>query len=379
MSRAKKRKDNPQDNSINQNSFREYKPEDYENVNLPEQIPQELSDTSYEEIQPEFLAVVQPVRERLLAAKQKLEQQFIYSVTERAFSAYSGTTSYGFENIIGVGISEKITNHNYTGKQCVTVYVVSKESESSIAPEAMVPKEINGIPTDVVATGEIRAFPHKGTYRPAPGGVSIGHYQITAGTLGCLVRRGNALYVLSNNHVLANVNQGHTGDPILQPGPYDGGVIPGNVIAQLSEFVPIDFSGQSNFVDAAIAQASPTLVTPINKCFGAINPNPLGAQRFMVVKKCGRTTQASIGLITDVDATVRVGYGNSGSAVFTDQMIIVGVSFALTFSAPGDSGSLILSQIGNRPVGLLFAGSTFYTIANKIGNVLSALNISIVS
>ena len=43
------------------------------------------------------------------------------------------------------------------------------------------------------------------------------------------------------------------------------------------------------------------------------------------------------------------------------------------FSAPGDSGSLIVSQSGNQPVGLLFAGGDGLTIATPIDVVLQAL------
>src|SRR3989449_7150169 len=76
--------------------------------------------------------------------------------------------------------------------------------------------------------------------RPAPGGVSIGHIQITAGTLGILARRNGRPVILSNNHVLANQNAGRVGDPILQPGPADGGRLQ-DTIARLVDFVPIQF------------------------------------------------------------------------------------------------------------------------------------------
>ncbi len=89
----------------------------------------------------------------------------------------------------------------------------------------------------------------------------MGHFRITAGTFGCLVRRGNQLFVLSNNHVLANSNNAQLGDPILQPGPFDGGRIPEHVIGQLSQFVPVNFGGQPNLVDAAIVQVSPSLLS----------------------------------------------------------------------------------------------------------------------
>jgi hypothetical protein len=74
--------------------------------------------------------------------------------------------------------------------------------------------------------------------------VSIGLFQITAGTLGCVVRdrRSGVRLILSNNHVLANSNNASPGDPILQPGPYDGGSQDRDVIARLERFVKLQFT-----------------------------------------------------------------------------------------------------------------------------------------
>src|SRR5439155_1575707 len=106
--------------------------------------------------------------------------------------------------------------------------------------------------TYVVETGRFSAMPLTQTLdegrthrmRPAEGGVSIGHYRITAGTLGVLARRGGRPVILSNNHVLANGNAGAIGDPILQPGPVDGGRLQ-DAVARLTDFVPIHFNERS--------------------------------------------------------------------------------------------------------------------------------------
>lgn len=316
---------------------------------------------------------------QLVSAKGQLERRLLLGVTERALSAGSGTKLYGFENIVGVGISEKMVGGQYTGERCCTVYVVAKAPKDAIETAALVPTDIKGIPTDVVATGELHALPHRGRYRPAPGGVSVGHFRITAGTLGCLVRKGRSRCILSNNHVLANSNNATVGDPIVQPGPTDGGRVPADVVAKLLQFVRIRFGGAVNRVDCAIAEVtSSRLVSPLNKCFGRLNAIPVPAQINLLVKKCGRTTQFTRGRITDVSATVRVSYGTAGVALFQNQIVIVSLT-GTPFSAGGDSGSLIVTDVGNRPVGLLFAGSATHTIANRIGNVLAALNVTIVS
>lgn len=197
-------------------------------------------------------------------AHKQLERSLILDVVEEALSAESGSKTYGFENIKGVGISEKLVNGWLTSDPCVTVYVAAKAPLTEIREEARVPEKVGAVPTDVVEIGEIEAFPFKGRYRPAPGGVSVGHFNVTAGTIGCLVKKGEVVCVLSNNHVLADVNQGKPGDAIVQPGPYDGGQVPADQIGKLTTFVPIDFT-KPNTVDCAIAEVQPTVATALNK------------------------------------------------------------------------------------------------------------------
>jgi hypothetical protein len=353
----------------------EFRPEDFDDIDLPGPGPHE-EEEEFEEA--EGAAGAEPSSDALLAAKEDLEQRLLLNVTEQALAAESGTDRYGFENIVGVGIGEKTVDGEFTGERCVTVYVVAKVPRDALDAAAAVPPEVNDVRTDVVATGELHALPHRGRYRPAPGGVSVGHFRITAGTLGCLVRRGRALYILSNNHVLAASNAGRLGDAIVQPGPADGGRVPADLIARLAQFVPINFGGPPNQVDCGIAQTSPRLVTPVNKCFGRINPTPVGCRLNLLVRKCGRTTQFTRGRITDCTATVRVSYGTAGIALFRNQIVVQSLTRS-SFSAPGDSGSLIVSDAGVRPVGLLFAGSATHTIANHITAVLAGLGVTIVA
>src|SRR5206468_1580154 len=85
------------------------------------------------------------------------------------------------------------------------------------------PDALDGIPVVTQVTGMLVAFsdPTK-RQRPAPLGFSVGHPAITAGSIGARVVDGSrTVYVLSNNHVLANSNDASIGDATLQPGPYD--------------------------------------------------------------------------------------------------------------------------------------------------------------
>ncbi len=129
-------------------------------------------------------------------------------------------------NVIGVGTGYKVSDGERTEELCLVTLVRQKVPPSALQADAMVPKSIEGVRTDVIEIGDVRALQTRTSrWRPAPAGVSLGHYRITAGTFGCLVRdrASGAPLMLSNNHVLANSNDATVGDAILQPGPADGG------------------------------------------------------------------------------------------------------------------------------------------------------------
>jgi hypothetical protein len=247
----------------------------------------------------------------------------------------------GRRNVVACGVGYKKVGGVRTDELCMIVSVAKKVPQAELAPGDLVPQVLEGVKTDVQETGVIRALQdHTSKWRPAPGGVSCGHTDITAGTLGCLVSRGGQLYILSNNHVLANSNQGQPGDPILQPGPYDGGTIE-DQIATLEEFVSINFgidiptcsiaSGtasvlnwlarllgsrhrlqafqenpETNLVDAAIAR--PISANLVEKRILEIGePQGVGEGTLgLKIRKSGRTTGLTSGEITQVDVTAQV-------------------------------------------------------------------------
>ena len=90
---------------------------------------------------------------------------------------------------------------------------------------AGLPQALDGVPVTLRVTGRIMAFSDPTQrQRPAPAGFSVGHPAITAGTIGARVRDAlGRVYILSNNHVLANSNGASLGDAEYQPGPFDGG------------------------------------------------------------------------------------------------------------------------------------------------------------
>jgi hypothetical protein len=318
-------------------------------------------------------------------------------------------------NVVGVALGNKFTKAEDTGKPCIAALVSAKLDRSMLSDNELVPKKINQIPTDVVEIGEIFAgdiepppigtnlhvsevtdvqaqeaqpaepraqVPTEGVYsgvvsnaltrriRPAVGGFSVGHYKITAGTIGTccydldqMPGMPHSYYILSNNHVLANSNDAKIGDWILQPGPYDGGSLYRDAIARLTRYVPIKFHTATtkplNYVDAAIAEGSLEELSREIYWQGMVKDLYTAPSVGDILQKTGRTTGFTTGKVTNVNATVDVNYGSGRVARFRNQIITT------RMGSPGDSGSLVCDR-DEHAVGLLFAGSSVSTIINNI-------------
>lgn len=284
---------------------------------------------------------------------------------------------FSLPNVNGIAIGHKIINGIDTGVLCLKVLVEKKVPEDELSPLAKIPALYDGILTDVVEVGEIKALANTSKVRPTVGGISIGVAGTnTVGTLGCLVTTGAGsglnTYVLSNNHVMALSNTAPIGSLILQQGQGDGGANPGDGIANLSSYITINFTAPAtNLVDCAIAKVSNlSLVSSPIISIGNIT-GIASAVINNFVQKSGRTTGYTTGTITGVNATITVNYGAFGSAIFIHQIITT------PMSSPGDSGSIILDS-SNRVIGLLFAGSSQFTAMNDIRDVLKAFRARLV-
>jgi hypothetical protein len=296
------------------------------------------------------------------------------------------------QGIVGTAIGV-----DYKGEHAILVLLEK-------AGVAGIPADLEGVPVQAVVTGKFYALPKPSQPqkpvksptvkptdwfpRPVPIGVSTGHPAITAGTIGCRVKdAAGKTYALSNNHVYANCNRGRkNADHVLQPGPYDGGTDTDYYrIGVLSDYKDIVFStSASNTIDAAIADISDGGTPEVDKAtpsngYGTPSTTVKAASVGLPVQKYGRTTSLTKGKVYALNATTNVNYGDLNRdgkdevARFVGQIIIT----PGTFSAGGDSGSLIVTQEGNNPVGLLFAGSNLYTIANPIDVVLSYFKMTI--
>ena len=311
---------------------------------------------------------------------------------EFAALAGPGSEPTGGSVIVGVGLGAVSGAGKSDGPPqggCVVLY-----TEQSLADEEAVDyvKRIFEASASAIVKAKVRVE-HTGPiellqrYRPAPGGVSLGHANITAGTLGCLCRgkqppRDGYTLVLSNNHILANYNRGKPGDPVLQPGPADGGKDPRDRIGSLEKFVQIN-NATPNSVDCATAKLDPRDVNPLIADFGGAIPryfnataNTAAARIGMAVRKSGRTTGLTDGIVNAVAWS-----GFVGGARFVDQIEIKPAPGSVSFCLSGDSGSLVwTSAVPHEAVGLLFAGNRngSITLANPIDLVLNALDISLI-
>ncbi|MBI4528832.1 MAG: trypsin-like peptidase domain-containing protein [Deltaproteobacteria bacterium] len=308
------------------------------------------------------------------------------------------------QNVVGIGAGVKWKNGQPTGEPALVVLVTHKVERGQLSSADLTPEKLADMQTDVLAIG----YPFAGggepppvssqtlakRIRPAESGYSVGHFKITAGTIATCVydilpggtvsppAHGIGVppryYILSNNHVLANSNDAALGDPILQPGPFDGGTDPADRIARLSRFISITFNPpvplamHNNLVDAAVAAGEFHDLDREIYWIGYVRGWRRKANVTVgtIVQKTGRTTNYTIGRITAINATIDVGYGGGKVARFKDQIVTTNIS------AGGDSGSLV-TTVDNVAVGLLFAGSSTATIINQIENVRSLLRVEV--
>jgi len=246
------------------------------------------------------------------------------------------------------------------------------------------PSHIQGVRVEVVKTGKIKALhlmnvpwfvpqtamtvDRTQRYRPAPGGCSVGHPLITAGSIGTALPIRGIKYALSNNHIFAAAStdmnpRARIGDHIYQPGVYDGGT-ESDTIGTLAWYYPM-YEQRTNLIDAALMlPADPSLLSDDILDIGP-HTGLATAKLEELVQKSGRTTAVTQAHILDVDATLKVSYGDY-ELTFTNQIITD------YMASGGDSGSALLNM-NRKLVGLLFAGSNYVTVHNHIGNVMAAI------
>lgn len=214
--------------------------------------------------------------------------------------------------------------------------------------------------------------------RPLELGTSVGHPAITAGTLGCFIEGSGGTRILSNNHVLADEDRANENDGIVQPGRYDGGKAPSDVVGYLDDVEPLHLGG-GNRMDAATAR----LAEGVDFDAGTVpGLGPLAGITDVdgteTLAKVGRTTGLTRGRIVGIDVDDVVFDYEKGQITFDSTIQIVGD--AGLFTKGGDSGSLVVTD-GQSPeaVGLHFGAlEDGRSVIAPIGPILQRFGASLV-
>lgn len=344
-----------------------------------------------------------------LKAENQAIRDFLANGAEERLRAIPG--------VMHVSVGLKQTNNRATAELCIRVYVREKVARNQLSPSELVPPAINGIPTDVNVVDDFEFQADTTRYRPIMGGIQItnrivdlgdnGRINMSRGTLGCTAidKTDDTPVLLSNWHVLF-ANSARKGDKIFQPSP---SAVPPASLADLplrprddqDKIAILRRSIISDKVDGAIAAID---VSSCCHCCGIHFTNSINglsargrparntivgdarAVGGMPVFKAGAATLRAEGVVID-DNYPSFAIEKSGvTYTFTGQIAIENSDSTAPFSEHGDSGSAIIN-LDNKIVGLLFAGSKnrtvkgtvrpFVSLANHIGDVLSALNIRI--
>jgi len=296
-----------------------------------------------------------------LSARPAFDPSSVRVVAAMASQDRATPALLALSGVVGTG-----TSIDAAGDPVIVVY-------TERARVANLPEAIDGVPTTVVVSGTVVPYARPGG-GPLQMGTSTGNdLECAAGTLGCVVVKGGVDYFLSNNHVFARENAASLGERIDAPGRYDAHPICNQTpqCANLSQFQAVSFSS-NNTVDCAIARPISGLNYSAAEA-GGYTPasTTVAAAVGLAVKKTGRTSGLTHGTIEAINVTIRVQY-TDGIATFVNQIQTPG-----NFIRSGDSGSLMVTETGNNPVGLCFAGGSGASFANPIGPVLQALGVSI--
>lgn len=303
-------------------------------------------------------------------------------------------------DVTGVGIGFKKVGGEETDELAILVFVKKKGYfESSFR----VPAQYKGIKTDVIEGVFRPADQHVSApsgedvgininrYDPVKGGCSTSPARLldgkkSAGTLGVMVKdnvTGGNFY-LSNWHVFcgtADWSAPQVDRRIIQPGLFDGGKVPADVIGVLQRGhvgKKTIGNGHDVYVDAAVCDSTGRKGVKSIIEIGDLAGARVGELNAGIIKY-GRTTELTQGRITDLHFTVKLNYGGTtGEVIFYDQYRYDTLTVGKPVAQQGDSGAIITDK-DKYAVALHFAANDTGSIGlgNPIGTVLEAMNISL--
>lgn len=206
-------------------------------------------------------------------------------------------------------------------------------------------------------------------------GTTVRHEQGRPGTLAFFAQRNGLRGLVSCNHVIALSDKACPRDPIH--GPND------RQIGELCCFPPLNVGTQIVKADAAFATVDdehwPENPGSLGE-HGGLAAVPPDLTKRTAVFKIGSTTRRTLGIVTAIRLDeFRFDYREFFTS-FNGVIEVQSVNEVDTFSDPGDSGSLVVTCDGNKPVGILFGErvSTGLHYLNPIGSVLDVLQVEMI-
>jgi hypothetical protein len=320
------------------------------------------------------------------------------AVTWQVNGVTGGSKATGFVSSTGLYVAPSgvPVKSDGSGGVLLATVTVSAVSVANTGASGSAVVTVEALTNQNAQTGAVKLGTSGGNSTDFAGGMCCG------GTLGSLLTRGGTKYILSNNHVLAKSDFGTAGgppngDPITQPGIIDVtqrcSTTGTTKVANLSEFYNLQ-TGSLPKVDAAMAQIVNGAVDPTGSILllgstmtngvpdpapptagGGISPTTAqGSPHNGLVAKVGRTTGLTCASILTIGFTTTITYtqncdgtGTSFPVTYNDMVQVTGGQFG----APGDSGSLIVTQDTAEGVAILVGGNDQDTVGNAITDVLT--------
>ena len=295
------------------------------------------------------------------------------------------------DGVTAVDLGFKWSDGQMTDQLSIRVHVAQKKTREQLTDADLFPKELDGIPVDVIeATYNIQSVTESEwedaqleaakdgrgqRFAEVPLGVSIGSPRVTAGTLGAKVFDANTReeMILSNWHVMVGSLSAQAGDAVWQPGRMDGGN-QNDVVANITRWV----LGPYDAAVAKVAEIRPVFAQTLeDKPIEDTTTPRLG----MRVWKSGRTTGYTEGFIDGLMMTTSLNYREAGRHELHAVMRVVPRpgSPPGEISLGGDSGSVWVDEDSGKAVGLHFAGeigdAPEYALANDINSVVAHLGV----
>ncbi|WP_428926824.1 hypothetical protein [Marinibacterium sp. SX1] len=293
------------------------------------------------------------------------------------------------QNLTAIDIGRVWKAGRPVDEAAIRLHVTRKQPETELDAAAVFPREILGIPVDVVEgvyripeAARMSDSRRRGRFPFLMGGMSCSRLDGEVGTVGVIVkdRRTGRAGLLSNWHVLAGP-RANPGDPILHPGRIDGGQPAQDEIARLDRWM-LDTDG-----DAAVAFLTGALPwVPLQLGSFTEIAGTRTARLGEVLSKSGRTTGVTTAVVDGI-GMYRVNYEVRPGEIehrdirgFKLVSLLEGNPHDEELSAAGDSGACWVDSSQNA-VGLHFAGETApgpdqeHAIACDMGTVMDRLDL----